>query len=239
MKRMFAAVIVVAVGFCSTVKADDPNAIIDKAVKAMGGQEKLEKVHAVQVKGKGTINFGGTESPINGQMISQGFDHYRLEFEIDFGGGRIQGVTVINGKKGWRKLGDKVTALDEEALRGEKQTVYIQLAVDNPTVLKGKEFKITKAEKSTITVTGPDGKEFSIEFDKDSGLPIKVVAKVIAFSGDEVYQVATYSTYKDFGGIQKATAMESKRDGDSFLKQELIDFKVLDKVDPKTFDEPK
>jgi outer membrane lipoprotein-sorting protein len=239
MTRYIAALTFVTIGFCNPAKADDPKVLIDRAIKAMGGQEKLESIHAVQAKTKGTINIGGTESPMNGQLTGQGFDHYRLEFEGEFGGGKIKGVTVINGKKGWRKLNDEVAALDEEAMRGEKQTVYIQLAVGNPTVLKGKEFKVSKAEKSTITVTGPDGKEFSIEFDKDSGLPIKVVAKVLGFGGEEVQQETTYSAYKDFGGIRKATKTESKRDGEPFLKSELIDFKALDKVDPKTFDEPK
>ncbi len=31
---------------------------------------------------------------------------------------------------------------------------------------------------------------------------------------------------------------ESKRDGEDFIKAEFTEFKVLDKVDAKTFDEP-
>jgi hypothetical protein len=42
-----------------------------------------------------------------------------------------------------------------------------------------------------------------------------------------------------FGGIKKATKVEARRDGEKFLEQEITDFKPVEKVDPKTFPEPK
>jgi hypothetical protein len=89
-----------------------------------------------------------------------------------------------------------------------------------------------------VKVTGPDGKEFTLAFDKDSGLPARMVAKVIGFQGQENLQETTYADYKDFDGIKKATKVESKRDGEPFIKQEVVEFKALEKVDPKTFAEP-
>jgi hypothetical protein len=41
------------------------------------------------------------------------------------------------------------------------------------------------------------------------------------------------------GGIKKATKVSAKRDGENFIDQEITEFKPLDKVDPKTFTEPK
>ena len=57
--------------------------------------------------------------------------------------------------------------------------------------------------------------------------------------GDEYTQETTYSDYKDFGGIKKATKIAIKRDGEEFVEQEITEFKVLDKVPAGTFDEPK
>jgi hypothetical protein len=240
MKRFPTWAFVVAVIFpVGSARADDPNAIIDKAVTALGGREKLEKLHASEVKTKGILSLGGNESPITGQATVQGLDHYRMQFEGDFGGNKITGMTVINGNKGWRKFGDEVMALDEKAVQGEKRSIYLQLAVGNPTLLKGKGFKVTKAEQGVVTATGPDGKEFTIHFDPQTGLPSKLVATVSGFMGEEVKQETTYSAYKDFNGLKKATKTESKRDGDPFLKQDLVEFKALEKVDAKTFDEPK
>jgi hypothetical protein len=56
--------------------------------------------------------------------------------------------------------------------------------------------------------------------------------------GEEFTQETTLSGYKYFGGIKKATKIENKRDGQSFIKIELTEFKVLDKVDDKTFTQP-
>lgn len=240
MKRLLSCAAVVAVlSLAASVRADDPNAVIEKAVKALGGREKLEKVHAVEVKTKGTLNFGGNETPLTAQAVSEGLDHYRLHFEGKFGGGEIKGATVIAGNKGWRKLGEDVMEFDEKSLKAEKRNLLIQMAAGNPLVLAKHGCKVVKAENGTVTATGPDGKEFTITYDKDTGLPTKLVAMVTGFNGEEVKQETTYADYKDFGGVKRATKTESKRDGEPFLKQELLEFKVLDKVDPKTFEEPK
>ncbi len=66
-----------------------------------------------------------------------------------------------------------------------------------------------------------------------------MVAKVIGFNGEEYVQDSTFSDYKDFGGIKKATKVSTKRDGEDFLEGEVTDFKVLDKVPAETFAEPK
>ena len=89
-----------------------------------------------------------------------------------------------------------------------------------------------------IKVTGPDGKDFTLYFDKDSGLPVKLVAKVVGFDNEEFSQETTFKDYKDFDGVKKATKADSKRNGEDFVKSELTEFKVLDKVDPKSFSEP-
>jgi hypothetical protein len=61
---------------------------------------------------------------------------------------------------------------------------------------------------------------------------------VVGFRGDEYTQETTFADYKDLDGIKKATKIVSKRDGEKFRDEEITEFKVLDKVDPKTFTEP-
>ncbi len=122
---------------------------------------------------------------------------------------------------------------------------YLQIVPIKLVVLKEKGFKLEAADEQKvgdkpaagIKVTAPDGKEFTIYFDKESGLPVRLVAKVVGF-GTEFTQETTLTDYKDFGGIKKATKVETKRDGEDFVKAEISEFKVLDKVDDKTFAEP-
>jgi hypothetical protein len=247
MKRIIGAVLVavLASGLSSPVRADDKDAqtILDKAIKALGGEDKLGKVHAATWKSKGKIYFGGSENSFTSQATMDGLDHYRGEFEGEFMGNTVKGVSVLNGDKGWRDFGGMNMDLDKDGVANEKRNVYLQIVPATLVPLKGKTFKIEAAGEEkvdgkpavSLKVTGPDGKDFKLYFDKESGLPVKQVAKVVGFMGDEFTQETTFGNYKEFGGIKKATKIESKRDGEKFLEQEITEFKVLDKVDPKTF----
>jgi len=232
----------------SPVRADDKdaNAILDKAIKAVGGEEKLKKAEAITWKSKGTISFGGNETEIKGTVTSQGLDRHRREVEGEFGGEPRKFVVVLSGDKGWRKFGDDPMEMDADGLANEKRSVYLEIVATTLVPLKGNGFKLEAAAEekvgdkpaAAIKVTGPDKKDFTIYFDKESGLPVKLVAKVIGFQGEEYTQDTTYKDYKDFDGIKKATKVESKRDGEDFIKSEITEFKVLDKVEPKTFNQP-
>jgi hypothetical protein len=229
--------------------ADDKQvkAVLDKAIKALGGEEKLGTNKAFTWKTKGKLTLGDNENEFTSKATAQGVDRYRGEFEGEFGGNKIRGVTVVNGDKGWRKFNDMTQELDKDALANEKRNVSLQLIPVTIVPLKGKGFKVKEAGEEKVggkpavvlEVTGPDNKTFKLSFDKESGLPVKLVAKVLGFMGEEFTQEATFTAYKDFGGIKKATKMETKRDGEKFLTAEISDFKALDKVDAKTFEEPK
>jgi hypothetical protein len=252
MRRFIGALLATALaaGLGSLARADDdkdPKAILDKAVKALGGEENLAKAKAATWKSKGKLSFGGNDSELTSETTVQGIDHYRLEFEGDFGGNKAKGVVVLAGDKGWRDFGGNKMELDKDALANEKRAVYLVVAPVTLLPLRDKGFKVEVAAADKVgdkpavalKVTGPDGKDFTLAFDKESGLPVKLTAKVLDFQGNEFTQETTFADYKDFGGIKKATKIESKRDGQKFLEQEVSAFKALDKVDPKTFEEPK
>jgi hypothetical protein len=143
-------------------------------------------------------------------------------------------VTVLAGDKGWRKFGDMSMEMDTDAVTNEKRTIYLQVIPVLLVPLKGKDFKVEAAKEekvgerpaAAIKVTPADGKEFTLYFDKDNGLPVKLVANVIGFGGEEFTQETTYAEYKDFGGIKRATKIASKRDGETFVEQQVSDFRL-------------
>jgi hypothetical protein len=248
MRWFIAAVFVVAL-LSGPVRAEGDkgaDAVLDKAIQALGGAEKLGKVKAATWKAKGKITFGDNDNPFTSEVTAEGLDHFRQEFEGEFGGSKVKGALVINGDKAWRKFADMAMEVEKDAVANEKRNVYLDVLPTTLLPLKGKGFKVKAAgeEKvgdkpsAVLTVTPADGKEFTLYFDKESGLPVKQVAKVTGFMGEEFTRETTYGAYKEMGGIKKATKIESKRDGAKFIEQEIIDFKVLDKVDPKTFAEP-
>src|SRR5262249_6736690 len=150
--------------------------------------------------------------------------HVRNEFEGDFGGNKFLAVTVLAGDKGWRKLGDNSTELDKEALAGQKRTAYLAAIPITVLPLKGKEVKLEAAGEEKVggkpavgvKATGPEGKDFTLYFDKETGLPVKLVAKVVGLMGGEFTQETTFADYKEMDGIKKATTVKSTRNGDPF-----------------------
>jgi hypothetical protein len=247
MVRNFATVITSAILFVSCLPAraaeGDAKAILDKAIKALGGEEKLAKAEAVTWKTKGTIKFQDNENEFSGHVTIKGLDHFRRESSND----QFNVVVVLAGDKGWRKFGDNAAELEGDGLANEKRRVYLEIIPATLVALKGKGFKFEAGGEEKVgdkpavclKATGPDDKTFTIFFDKESGLPVKMTAKVIGFQGQENDLETTYSDYKDFDGIKKATKIEVKRDGETFQKMEHSDFKVLDKVDSDEFTEPK
>ena len=169
----------------------------------------MPKSSAFSWKAKGTINFGGNENDFTSEVTIKGLDRYRREFGND----QFNGVVVLDGTKGWRKFGDNSSELEGDALANEKRNVYLNVIPITLVSLKGKGFKYEAGGEEKVgdkpavvfKVTGPDGKDFTLSFDKESGLPVKQVAKVIGFQGQEYTSETTYADYKDFGGIKKAT----------------------------------
>ena len=251
MTRLFRVAAMMVAGFVLTgiaygQDAKDPGAVIDKAIKALGGEEKLNKANAVQWKADVKFRFNENESEGKTEGTRQGMDHVRRVFEGQFGGNQFRAVTVLAGDKGWRKFGDNAMELDGDALATEKRRVYLSLIPMTVVPLKGKGYKLAAASEekvdgkaaSGVKVTAPDGKTFTMYFDKESGLPVKQVADVEGFGGEEFTQETLFGDYKEFDGIKVATKVEAKRDGQMFQEQKVTEFKVLDKVDPKTFTEP-
>lgn len=248
MSRHIGWVVTVALvlGIGGQSRGAGPTEILDKAIKALGGEEKLAKAQKATWKTKGVITFMGSDNEFTTTSSVNGLSQFRQEFEGDFGGNKIMGVTVVNGDKGWRVFMDNKTELDKDSLANEKRNYSLSVIPMTLLDLKGKDFKVENGGEEKVgdkaqvglKVTGADGKDFRLFFDKESGLPVRLVAKVSGFDGAEFTQETTLSDYKEVGGIQKAMKVKSTRDGEKFIEQQITEFKVLDKVDAKTFGEP-
>src|SRR4029079_10666896 len=121
-----------------------------RAIKAIGGEEVLGKAKVLTWTAKGTISFGGNDNEFTGRTTVQGLDRSRAEFEGDFNGNTVKGVTVIDGDKGWRKVGDDIMELDEDQVAREKRTLYLQVVPVLLVPLKGPGFKVESAAEEKV-----------------------------------------------------------------------------------------
>src|SRR5262249_33960166 len=172
-------------------------------------------------KTKGTLSIMGNDNPFSTENTLKGLTQYRSKFEGEFGGNKIEGVSVLNGDKGAPSFAGMDMEFDADALANEKRTVYLSAISAVVVPLKDeKSFKTEAAGEEKVDnkaavvlkITGPDKKESKMYFDKETGLPVKQVAKVNNFMGQEVNQETTYANYKEMGGIKKATKTIIKHD---------------------------
>jgi hypothetical protein len=210
-KGQTALALVSAPGLSATGEDNEANAVLDKAIKAIGGEARLGEAKAVAWKARGkSVNNGG-EYPFTNETTVQGIDQLRMEWEEEIDRNRVMGITVLNGNKGWRKNGDNFTKLDGNRLANQKRNLYLLVVPVLLVPLKGEAFQIGPAGEQKVgdnlaiglKVTGPDGKDFNLYFDKKSGLPVKLEVR-IASQGAKFTQETTFGDYKDFDGIKKA-----------------------------------
>src|SRR5262245_22370935 len=89
-----------ALVFTTSLKADDADqarAIVDKAIKAMGGEEKLAKFKNHTWQMKGTYYGQGDGLPFTASYAASFPDKFRFEVEGFM-------IVVLNGDHGWRQM---------------------------------------------------------------------------------------------------------------------------------------
>src|SRR5262245_54945423 len=99
------------VGLGAAHAGDDARAVIDKAIKAMGGEEKLKKFQAVTWSEKGIYYGGGGEDAYTGKYAVQWPGQFRMEIEGVF-------TIVLDNDKGWVSFGGMTQALAGDKLKG-------------------------------------------------------------------------------------------------------------------------
>src|SRR5947209_7066910 len=124
----------VALAAVHAVRADNPKqarAVIDKAIKASGGAEKLAKYQGVTFKQKGTYYGMGDGLPYTANYTVQWPDKIRTEIESVF-------TTALNGDKGWIEMNGESKEMSKEQLAEEKEEQYARwVATLRPLTEKG------------------------------------------------------------------------------------------------------
>jgi outer membrane lipoprotein-sorting protein len=249
MARAFSAVIAACLlmqaASIHAEEQDQARGVIEKAIHARGGADRLAKIKAIKYKSKGTVHVGGQDAEYKGEFTIQFPDQTRSEIDTEFGSQAMRIVVVLNRDKGWMKFGDQSQEMPDDQLKSQRDEVFANY-LTTLTPLLNKDIKITVIPDAKVndkpadgvSVTAKDHKEIKLYFDKDSHLLIKREMQSNDGMGNDVKQESFYSDYKEIDGIKQPMKLLVKRDGEPFLDGTVSEFKVLDKVEAKDFNEP-
>jgi hypothetical protein len=226
---------------------EDLRVVIDKAIKAHGGQERIDKVKAGQTRMKGTIHLAGKAAiPFTQEMLYQWPNQFKAVMEIEGNGQKFTVTTVSNGDKGWINDGQKTQELEGKALAEMKEEAHLA-RLARLTGLKDKTVQLSGLGESKVDgrpavgvkVTSKGHRDVSLYFDKASGLLVKTERQAVdVMSGRELSEEKVFSDYQEVDGLQSAKKVVVYRDGKKFMEVEVVSVKFLDKLDPGVFAKP-
>lgn len=237
--------------WAGAARADQPpdmKALIDKAIKAAGGEAKLAKFQAGTYQAKGKFYGMGEGIDFTGSWAFMYPDKFRFRIESGAGDQKFTFVRVLNGNKLWMKMGDNTEEITDKAQIAEaKEQMYTErVGLLFPLKEKGYGLKplgeVTIDGKSAIgvCVSHKGHRDLNLFFDKDKGLLVKMeaVVKDDMAPDKEFKQETFFSGYKEVNGLQLAMNVVINRDGKKYVDSKVTEFKVKENLPDSLFTKP-
>jgi hypothetical protein len=244
MRKSVAVLLVAGLVFGAGVsRADDyadARAIIAKAIRTVGGEEKLARYQAQTWKERATYFGTGAGERYEATYAALWPDKLRVEIQKEF-------AMVLNGDKGWVTADGKTRDMSKEELEEHREGTYC-VWVMSLVPLRDKAFKLAVLGERKVGDRPAAGVRVSHEghfdvdlyFDKETGLLVRSDTRFKeARTGKEINQENTFSGYKDeeVSGVKSPTKVSIKRDGKRFVEAD-IELKHIEKLGDGVFAKP-
>jgi hypothetical protein len=224
----------------------EAKAIIEKAIKAHGGADKLAKTKAMRTVSKGTVDVMGQTLPFKETNTMQQPGQFRSEVVLELGGQQVTILIVGNGNDVWINVMGNTMDAPYIAKDEIKNALYAGRVGSLTPLLEDKEFKLSLLGEAKIKgkpaigvkVSRSGQKDIDLYFDKESNLVARVVRPVLDQAGQDVIEERTFSDYKDVEGLKRPMKVLAERGGQKYAEAEVIETKYFDKIDANEFSKP-
>ena len=227
---------------------DDVKAIIQKAIKAHGGEKALNKYKASRSKSAGKLVIPGAgEVDFTQEVTVMQPDKFKEAMELDIAGMKINVVTMAKGNKFSIEAAGKEVAITKEIEAAMKEARY-SMRMSRLTALLGDktielsnlgEIKVEGKPAVGVRVASKGQKDLSFYFDKKTGLLAKVERRgTDPTTGNEFTEERIVLEYKtpNKEGISLPKKVTVKRDGKKFMEAEVSETTLLEKIDDSEFE---
>jgi hypothetical protein len=223
--------------------ADEAEKVVDRAIRAHGGLDALNKVsHAVRSM-TGTLTFNGQEMNFSQDVTLDLPERYRLEMEL--GAEKRKLLVIVAGDKGWRVVGGSTQEMTPDFLneaREEGHVVYLSSLVplrrDRGVTLKLlPEGKVQGKPADVVQVSFKDRADAQLFFDRDSGMLVKISRKT-AIGGLRAERDYTFGEFRDFSGVRLPTRWQEFINGMKQLDGKVSYYKFQSRADDRQFAKP-
>jgi hypothetical protein len=247
--RLFAGVVLLLALPCLVHAQAEPRAIIEKAVKAMGGKEKLAKLKGMVLKTKGTLEQPMTLS-FTQEMMAQA-PKFKETVQLSVMGTDVTIISVFDGEKAYIKVkaggNDMDIPLDDKLQEELKEASYAlklgrMLFLDDDKSLELSalgETTVNNKPAVGVKIASKGHKDINFYFDKETGLVSKVERRALdSTTMQEVTEERIIQEYGETDGLKTAKKVLVNRDGKKYLEAEVLESKFVDKIDDSEFAKP-
>jgi len=248
MRRLITSLLIICVslGMATQASADEETqALIEKAIKAHGGREKLSKERTTQSKTKGTIELMGGLA-FTQEITIQLPKQLKEVMVLEVGGMKITVTTALNGDKAWItanetdiEVSDKIMGALTEGMHCAEVMGMVKLKDKKYELSSLGEVKVNDKKAVGVKVASKGHKDINIYFDKESGLIAKVELQALdSMTGEEVPEERIITEYQELDGQKMAKKVTVNRSGKKFIEAEVTEVKFVDKLDDSHFAKP-
>lgn len=225
---------------------DDLRAVIDKAIKAHGGEANLDKHKASQTKTKGKVEREGNTIDFVEEVTLHLPNKFKSVSEFEFMGAH-KIIVGFDGSQAWLNAdGNDISMMFDKLTDLMKEQAYI-LEAARLSKLKDKRFELTSLGESKVQdkpamgvrVGSKGHMDLNLYFDKNSGLLVKVEYRTLDLaSNQEINEERIITEYQDKDGMKVPKKAIVNRDGKKYLEVEVVEVKFLNDIDDTQFSKP-
>jgi hypothetical protein len=226
---------------------EDVRAVIEKAVKAHGGEANLNKHKAGQTRAKGIVFIQGNPFDITEEATFHLPNKLRSVQELQVNGMAVKIIIGFDGSKAWLNVNGKDLDMKLDML-GQlmKEQEYLS-EISRLTKLNDKAYELsslgeTKVQDKAavgVRVSSKGHKDVNLYFDKASGLLVKVEHRTVDFDTEkEMNEERIFLEYQKKDGLMEPRKAIVNHDGKKHAEMEIIEVKYLDEIDDTQFSKP-
>jgi hypothetical protein len=229
-----------------TPAQDNTQALIDKAIKAHGGAEKLDKMKAFKAKMQGVVETPKGPATFTQELSAVASGKVKEVMEMAVSNQKLIQVTVFNGINGWISRNGNRVDMDKRILGEVKDGIY-RMNLARISTLKDPSIKCSPLGETRVNdrpalgirVSKEGEKDVNLYFDKETGLLAKTEHQALDFStGQEIPEERIVLEYQDVDGLKASKKAQFRRSGKKFVEVEILEAKYLENIDDSEFQKP-
>ncbi len=233
-----------ALALAPVAQAQDAKDVVDKAIQAHGGAEKLARAKMITRTAKGEITSLGAAVKATCELSASLPGKGRWAFELDAGNQKIPVTVVINGDKGWRSGG----GMARELTKGEMEeqlpeadvlwlSTLLPLKENGITLANAAETKVGGEPALGVKVTRKGRPDVTLYFDKKTNLLVKIERRGKE-AGLDITKEYILSDFKDAEGGKLPAKIVELVNGKKVAEWTVSGYKFPAKFDETTFGKP-